>query len=192
VTAGLILTGGASTRMGRDKATMEIDGVPLAASVARVVASVADPVLVIGPGAGTGLEAIDDPREGPLVALATGRRALLERGIDEAVLVLACDLPRVNAALLSFVIREAEYPGADAVVPVLDGRDQSLCTWYAPRALDAAARLARDGERSMRSLLSSGIAVRRIPQTEWEAVARDARALLDLDSPEDLRSITPD
>ncbi len=178
--------------MGRDKATIDVGGETMAARVARALREVAGPVLVVGDESGTGLEAIDDPREGPLVAIATARAALRERTAgDGPVLVLACDLPFINAALLRFLLGEAAYPGADAVVPVRDGLDQSLCAWYAPRALDEAVRIAGSGARAMRDLLK-GIAVRRIPQGEWQAVAHDTRALHDVDTPDDLRALMPD
>ena len=41
--AGVILTGGDSRRMGRDKATLPIAGVPMAARIARALAAALDP-----------------------------------------------------------------------------------------------------------------------------------------------------
>ncbi|HZI37181.1 MAG TPA: NTP transferase domain-containing protein, partial [Acidimicrobiia bacterium] len=48
--AGLLLTGGASRRMGRDKALLEVGGRRLVDRAASVLAAVADPVLEVGPG----------------------------------------------------------------------------------------------------------------------------------------------
>ena len=45
---GILLTGGASSRMGRDKATLVINGEMLAARGARILQSVCDPVLEAG------------------------------------------------------------------------------------------------------------------------------------------------
>src|SRR5512135_3454415 len=77
--AGLLLTGGASKRMRRDKATIDFGGVPLAVRVARALAQVAYPVLAVGIEAGTGLPTVDDPREGPLVAFVRGAAELRAR-----------------------------------------------------------------------------------------------------------------
>ena len=48
--AGLILTGGASRRMGFDKAKMVIEGEPIRQRLIGVLCEVASPVLEVGPG----------------------------------------------------------------------------------------------------------------------------------------------
>src|SRR5580704_6177217 len=79
---GLLLTGGSSRRMGQDKATLVLaDGRTFAQTVAACLSQVADPVLEIGPGK-SGLIAIADelPGSGPLAALSTGWRSLVDSG----------------------------------------------------------------------------------------------------------------
>lgn len=181
---GLLLTGGASARMGRDKARIPVGEASLAARAARALAAVARPVLAVGPESGTGLEPVDDPREGPLVALVCGADALAERGHAGPVLLVACDMPLVTAALLGLVA--GALGNADAAVPLAGGRDQPLAACYAPSALGAARRLVAGGTRAMRDLLDT-IGVRRIPEAEWRQVA-SPEALLDCDTPEDLEA----
>src|SRR5438132_14472 len=79
--AGLLLTGGASRRMGTDKALIEVDGQRLAERAAAVLAAVADPVVEVGPG-WSPLPAVreDPPGSGPLAAVSTGAAALRRRG----------------------------------------------------------------------------------------------------------------
>jgi molybdopterin-guanine dinucleotide biosynthesis protein A len=180
--AGLLLTGGSSRRMGRDKAELVVAGERLADRAARVLRTVCDPVLEIGPGR-SALEAVDDdePRAGPLVALVTGARVLHTRGYEGAILVLAVDLPFVDARLLELLVN---HPAGDSVVPVAGGLRQSCCARYAPAALTAAAGLVERGERAMHTLLSA-VPVVEITEPEWRAVA-PADALADLDTPEDL------
>ena len=60
--AGVLLTGGASRRMGFDKALVEVDGRASAVRLAAVMQEVANPVLEVGPGR-SGLPAI---AEGPV------------------------------------------------------------------------------------------------------------------------------
>src|ERR1700736_1061525 len=71
--AALLLTGGTSRRMGRDKATLPVNGTPLAERTATLLAQVADPVVEVGPG-WTGLVAVrEEPAgQGPLAAMAAG------------------------------------------------------------------------------------------------------------------------
>lgn len=168
--------------MGSDKSLLDVGGVTLALRVAQVLRSVAYPVLAVGPEAGTGLFSVDDVREGPLAALAAGMGALTVRGHEGPVLLVACDLPLIEAPLLHFL---AEQLGdADAAVPVVDGRDQPLCACYAARAGSVAARLASADERSMSSLLAE-LAVRRLPEGDWNHIASRS-VLMDVDTPDEL------
>jgi molybdenum cofactor guanylyltransferase len=182
VVAGLLLTGGSSRRMGRDKAELVVAGERLADRAARVLQTVCDPVLEIGPGR-SALETIgdDDPHTGPLAALVTGAGALRTRGYEGAVLLLAVDLPFVDARLLELLVN---HPAADSVVPLAGGMRQSCCARYASAALATATDLVERGERAMHALLSS-VPVVEITEPEWRAVA-PPDALADLDTPEDL------
>ncbi|HZB22367.1 MAG TPA: NTP transferase domain-containing protein, partial [Gaiellaceae bacterium] len=117
----------------------------------------------------------------PLAALVTGADALGARRYEGAVLLLAVDLPFVDARLLELLV---DHPAADSVVPVAGGMRQSCCARYAPAALVAAGDLVERGERAMHALLAA-VPVVEITEAEWRAVA-PADALADLDTPEDL------
>lgn len=185
--AGLVLTGGASRRMGHPKATLVVDGVANVARVVQALATVATPVIEVGPGH-SGLPAVleDPPGQGPLVAVATGWRALRDQGHPGPVLVLACDLPLVDETVLR---RLAEWPGRGSVVPVLAGRAQPLCARWSASDLDAALELAASGQRSLRGLLERpGVAFP--TEAEWAPPGTDARRVLaDVDRPEDLAEL---
>ena len=77
--AGLLLTGGASRRMGQDKAALPATdgGESLAGRTARLLAAATSPTLEVGPG-WSDLPAVVEVQRGggPLVALAAGRREL--------------------------------------------------------------------------------------------------------------------
>jgi molybdopterin-guanine dinucleotide biosynthesis protein A len=161
--------------MGRDKATLELGGVSLAVRAANVLRDVAYPVRVVGPEAGSGLEPVDDPSEGPLVAFVHGARAL---PADRPILLLACDMPLVEPDLLRGLVDA--LGDADAAVPVADDRDQPLCACYAQRAAMVATSLVARGERSMRALLET-LDVHRVHDAE--------RALIDIDTPADLAAL---
>jgi molybdopterin-guanine dinucleotide biosynthesis protein A len=185
VIAGLLLTGGSSRRMGADKAELRRAGERLADRAARVLRAVCDPVLEVGPGH-TSLPAVHEaaPGEGPLVALVAGADDLRARGHEGAVLLLAVDLPLVEAPLLRWL---AEQPGADTVVPVVNGELQPCCARYGPDALAAAGELIASGERSLRALLRA-VPVRLADEGEWGAVAPPG-ALDDADTPGDARRL---
>lgn len=149
--AGVLLTGGASTRMGTDKATLRVGGVPMAVRLAGLLRqALGGPLLEVGPGC-SGLPAVPDdvPGAGPLAAVATAARWLAEGGWHGPALVLACDLPLLSRAAVDLLAR---WPGEGAVLPVVGGHRQPLCARWSADDLAAAVRLAAEGQRSLRGL----------------------------------------
>ncbi|MEW6477519.1 MAG: molybdenum cofactor guanylyltransferase [Actinomycetota bacterium] len=187
--AGLLLTGGASRRMGRDKALIDFGGQRLVDRAAAVLAEVADPVMEVGPG-WSGLPAVreDPPGSGPLAAIGVGADALRALGHDGPVLVLAVDMPRVGVELLRFLAGRA---GPSTAVPRADGHPQPMCARYGPDVLAAVDERLAAGGRSLRDLLESMAAsgaVAWVEREEWEPVA-GPDAFSDVDTPEDLRRL---
>jgi molybdopterin-guanine dinucleotide biosynthesis protein A len=180
--AGLVLTGGSSRRMGRDKAALRIDGQSLAERVAGLLSHVVAPVLEVGPGR-SGLPVVREnpPGAGPLVALVDGWGALRAEGHRGPVIVLACDLPKVSEALLRLI---ASHGGSGSVVPVVDGRPQPLCGRYSAAALDHGAVMVGAGWQSLMPLLQHPD-VRWLERSQWGRVA-DSADFADVDTPADL------
>lgn len=180
--AGLLLTGGASRRMGTDKARLLVDGRSLAERAASVLSEVADPVIEVGPGH-SGLPAVreDPPGSGPLAALGAGWAALSAAGHHGAVVVLAVDMPFVTPPLLRLLALRSGPPTA---VPRCEGRPQPLCARFGAEAMERIAGLLASGERSLRALLAV-VEVGWVEREEWEPVA-GPDAFVDLDEPADL------
>jgi len=179
-TAGLLLTGGASSRLGAPKAELRRDGERLADRNAGLLAAVCTVALEVGPGTSS-LPAVreDPPGLGPLAALVAGAEALRARGVQLPVLVLAVDLPFVDAALLAWL---ATRPGSGTVVPRVEGSPQSLCARYGTADLATAGRLRHEGAASMRSLLDA-VTVTYVDERAWHAVA-DPSCFDDVDTPD--------
>ena len=170
--------------MGRDKAELVVAGERLADRAARVLQTVCDPVLEIGPGR-SALEAVgdDDPHAGPLAALVTGAGALRPRGYEGAVLLLAVDLPFVDARLLELLVN---HPSADSVVPVAGGMRQSCCRAVRAGGARSPPPTSSGGEsarcmrcsrpcRSSRSRSRNGARSR--PPTRWRISTRPKTSL---------------
>ncbi len=172
--AAVLLTGGASSRMGTDKATLVVDGEAMAHRAARVLRAVCDPVIEVGAGR-TNLRCVHEtPQgEGPLAGFLAGAAAL---GVDTHVVLLACDLPFIEEP---FVRMLAEHPAVGSVVPTVDGHRQYACSRWSPDAIASARVAFAGGERGMRTLLAAN-------DTTFLAADAYARALADVDSPDDL------
>lgn len=123
----VLLTGGASRRMGEEKASMRVDGVPIAERLAGELPT----VTVLGRSPVAGAEFLEDAEEyaGPLACL----RRFVPRA--ERVFVLSCDVVLFRSSL---VYAFGSVMGDDdAVLPVWDGFDQPLCGLYRASAFEA-------------------------------------------------------
>ncbi|NNN21106.1 MAG: molybdenum cofactor guanylyltransferase [Acidimicrobiales bacterium] len=146
--AGLLLTGGASRRMGRNKALIKINGTSSSKLVAKQLSKVTSVQVEVGPGY-SGLDSIEETGSGsgPLNAIARGWEYLQSMGYQGPVLVAACDLPLINYELLNYL---ATHEGNKSVVPLLAGKTQPLCARWSSEALDEAIARFETGERSLR------------------------------------------
>ena len=182
ITAAL-LVGGASSRMGRDKACLELGGVANATRLARLLGGLFEEVLIVGgdpPDDAPGRR-VPDP-EGPVCALR-GLVAALEAARSARVLVVATDLPLLTADL---VLALVAWPEADVVVP-RDARGiHPLCAIYRREALLPLARehLAA-GRLELRGPLDA-VATSYFGPDDLARVDPSGRALTNLNTPEDL------
>jgi molybdopterin-guanine dinucleotide biosynthesis protein A len=182
-TAGILLTGGRSRRLGTDKATLTVDGETLTVRAGRRLAAVCAPVVELGDG-GSGLPSLRETPAGagPLAALAAAGAYLRERGHGGPALVLAVDLPDVDVPLLELL---RDWPGEPTAVPMRNGRLQLVCARYGGDALLAAQSLVTGGVSSLHALLDV-VEHDVIDEAEWHRVA-PAAALADVDTPADAR-----
>jgi molybdopterin-guanine dinucleotide biosynthesis protein A len=114
---------------------------------------------------------------GPLAALVAGADAL---GVLP-VLLLACDMPFVDAPLLELL---ATWPGDGAVVPVSSERVQYTCARYGTATLDRARASLAAGGRALKHVVDDG-STSYVDEAQWRAVA-PPHAFTDVDTPEDL------
>jgi molybdenum cofactor guanylyltransferase len=157
--AAVVLAGGASRRMGRDKATLTYDGSTLVERVVSAVSARCSPVFVIA-APGQALPALpaeilrDEVRGvGPLLATGRGLRAAADAG-HELAFVSAVDMPYLSADLIDELAGPAVRLGADVVLP-WDGRDHYLAGIYRTALFDRITELVAAGQRSMRALVDS-------------------------------------
>jgi molybdenum cofactor guanylyltransferase len=169
--AGIVLAGGRSSRMGAPKAALEWHGSTLLRRTVGILARVADgPVLVVRapgqalPGLPAQVGVVDDPREGlgPVQGLAAGLAAAA--GLAEVAFVCSTDLPFLHPAFVRRVLRAAD-DGADVGLPVARGYPQPLAAAYRTALAPVAERLVAQ-ERLRPAFLFEECAVTRLTEAD--------------------------
>ena len=149
--SAVLLAGGRSTRMGRDKAALMIEGQPLWQRQLATLRALGPHELFIsgksdGPYAQAGVEICPDdvPGLGPLAGITVA----LRHAVTPFVLVLAVDLPDVSIEFLSKMLEETRHLKT-GVVPSIDRHFEALAAVYPRTALPLAEECLRGEDRSM-------------------------------------------
>ncbi len=193
-TAGIILAGGQSRRMGSDKALLPLPGVdhiPFISHLATLLSDVCSEVVLVTRDAAQGAAytsylspavriVFDDvPAIGPLMGLASGLR-----GIQSShALVTAVDTPFLQPALLAFLLSQ---PLDDRLlVPLVDAIPQVLLAVYPRSILSLIDAYLREGRRDPRSLLQVA-PTRYIEEVQLRQVDPHLRSFLNINTPDEL------
>jgi molybdopterin-guanine dinucleotide biosynthesis protein A len=190
---GFVLAGGASSRMGADKAALEFDGKTLVELTAAILAAVCPRVVVVGYEEpvlveGTPIESFPDLTSGPERAPIKGLLTALVHSKTPWMVLLACDLPLVTPDLIE---RLATYrtDDADAVVPIQnDERPQPLCALYRRETVLPVVRerLSRR-QLKMQDLLVQ-IRTRWVDPDDYSDLDHASDVFLNINTPEDLEA----
>lgn len=115
--SGIILAGGQSRRMGRDKAFIALNGKPIVAHVLETMQRICSETIIVANNAPNykhfSVPIVGDvfPGKGSLGGIYSG----LQAANEEHVLAVACDMPFLNADLLRYMISLASK--YDVVIP---------------------------------------------------------------------------
>jgi molybdopterin-guanine dinucleotide biosynthesis protein A len=168
--AGFVLVGGKSSRMGRDKASLPLEGRTLVERVAAAVAEAAGSVSLVGPSCryqSLGFPIIGDhePGLGPL----GGIHAALCASSAAWNLIAACDLPAVSGPFLKMLMEAAEASEADCLIPIgPTGMLEPLCAAYHSRCRPAIGEaLSRNIRKVTDGLSGLKIATWSVQESCW-------------------------
>jgi molybdenum cofactor guanylyltransferase len=148
--AAFVLAGGQSTRMGADKAFVQLEGRTLLAHALALAKSVTSDVRIVGSAekfAAFG-EVVEDefPQHGPLA----GIHAALRASSSELNLMLAVDMPFVEVPFLEYLFQEAaRHESAMVTIPRAAGAWQTLCAVYRKPFADLAEQALRQGKNKI-------------------------------------------
>ncbi|MGI0485982.1 molybdenum cofactor guanylyltransferase [Pantanalinema rosaneae CENA516] len=191
--SAIVLAGGQSTRMGQDKALMLVHGTPLLHRVCQVALQCTPRVYVVTRSIERYAAIVPPtcqliqenfppaaPPQGPLVGFAQG----LTHVQTTWVLLLACDLPNLDARMLRSWAEECDR--AQTAVALLPRHQdaitwESLCGFYRTDCLPHLQTAIAEGERSFQRWLRS--------QVVQELPVPDPAILLNCNTPIDLLQV---
>lgn len=187
--AAIVLAGGRSSRMGRDKAALVLDGRPLLLRTLDAVSAVAAEIVIVrAPGqslpaldGAPAARVVDDPvaGEGPLRGIATGLGAITA----PVAVVVGVDMPFLRPALLRLIAGRVSTERR-WVLPIASRRPQPLCSAFARDALPVVLAHLAAGDRAPMAV-AADLGFYRMPPEEWGAADPDGWSFVDVDTPED-------
>jgi len=196
-TIAIILSGGKSSRMGKDKALLEIHGETLLSRTCRTALKVSDTVYVVARSQEQYQKAIapdlsqlsivlDQQLDGALIGFWQGLQAIISP--VDWILLLACDLPNLQGNLLQIWASQLEDLPKKAIAYLpryIDEHSRKqwepLCGFYRWRCQDSLRDFINNGGRSFQKWLSN--------QEVAEIVNAPVAMLFNCNTPDDFRSI---
>ncbi|MBF1988515.1 molybdenum cofactor guanylyltransferase [Fischerella thermalis] len=165
----IVLAGGKSRRMGRDKALIPIEDVPMLQRICQIAETCAEQVYIVTPWPeryqhllppkSQFIQELPLPDEtgneskthGPLVGFAQG----LTQVKTDWVLLLACDLPKLRVEVLQGWISRLQQVPEEAIAALVyrNNRWEPLCGFYRRRCLPELNKYIEQGGRSFQEWL---------------------------------------
>jgi molybdopterin-guanine dinucleotide biosynthesis protein A len=184
--SAVILAGGKSTRLGRDKSFLLVDGQPLVARVVERVSFLSDDLIVVTNDAARyeplALPArlVPDERrgEGSLMGIYSGLKAARH----PQSLAVACDMPFLSLSLLRYMLSVAE--GYDVVIPRIGGFLEPLHAVYSKACLPAMDKLLAQGRRQIIAFFHE-VRVRYVEEDKVDRFDPQHLSFVNVNTPED-------
>jgi molybdopterin-guanine dinucleotide biosynthesis protein A len=191
--SAFILAGGASTRMGTEKALLPFGGEPLLMRTARLLEPLVREVIIVGKPeiySGLGLRAIPDqfvttaaetvPARTPLVGIVTA----LSNTRSPWNLILACDLPYVTSEWVHWLLGRALDSGSQVVMPRTSRGFEPVAAVYHRDCVAQIRAALVQGIRKVSEALSN-LRLEFIDEREWSVLDSEHRVLTNMNSPGD-------
>ncbi len=181
----VVLTGGASQRMGQDKSQILIDGQSLVSRLIHTLQSKSIKATILGRNPVEGVSFIQDKEEfgGPLSALS------LYKPSSSHILVLSCDLPHFDYTIVELLTKRIGDHGA--AIPELGGRMQPLCALYTAESISKAKLVFETGDRRIMSWIST-LDVITVSEEDMLLFGIKPSVVKGVNTPQELRSAIKD
>jgi len=189
--SALVLAGGQSRRLGRDKALLPWQGHTLIEHIVAQLKDLSDDVLVITGAQKRYGELVDVPifadeirNIGPMGGLYTG----LKHARHEYSLAVACDMPLLHRALIELLTSELDG-SVRAVIPMVQGHRVPTLALYHKESLSVIEQLVAQGRTSLQALLDA-LTLKIIPEESLRKADPELRAFFNLNTPTDWYRLT--
>lgn len=187
--SGIVLAGGMSRRLGRDKAVEPLDGESLVARVTGRLSQVSEEIVVVVneieraaalPLPESAKIAVDIyPGRGPLGGIFTGLSAV----DGDWGIVVACDMPFLSVELLKYMLSLRD--GFDAVVPILAGRPEPTHALYSRVCLPHIERRLKADDLKIANFFGD-VRVRFVPEDDINRLDPERLSFFNVNTQQDL------
>jgi molybdopterin-guanine dinucleotide biosynthesis protein A len=191
--SAFILTGGASSRMGKAKGLLEFGGEPLIIRIARTIEPLVSSVIAVGPSeryAALGLAVIEDQKfgivnersksPGPLAGIASA----LSASRTDWNLIVACDLPYLSREWVAWLLARTNVSSAQIIMPRTEGGPEPLAAVYRRECAEPIIAALQRGVRKVTDAMAQ-LRTDFVTEGEWRHIDPDGRMLRNMNSPED-------
>ena len=188
--SSIILAGGKSRRLGRDKAIESVGGEPLIARVVERMSQVSEQIVVVVNSQRRASElplpesakiAVDlYPQGGALGGIFSG----LDAADGRWGIVVACDMPFLNVGLFSLLLSLRDE--SDAVVPVLEGRPEPTHALYSKRCLPYMERKLKADELKIAGFFDE-VRVKFVPEEDVDRLDPGRLSFFNINTETDLQ-----
>ena len=187
----IVLAGGKSSRMGRDKARIDWKGAPLIQSVIGSLSSLNISVCIVAEMEAdygiAGARTVSDltPGEGPIGGVITG----LSKVQEGWHIVVACDMPFLIPELFDLLLQEAGANSCfDVIAPMVAGGIEPLCALYHTSALPGLRAFFDTGDRSAKRALKY-LRVCEVGEDRLRMIDPNLVSFTNINTPEDLSRV---
>ena len=185
---GIILSGGKSTRMGENKAFIELEGVPIVRRIYTLFKELFQEVIIV-----TNQQELFKnfdskiysdliPNQGALGGLYTG----LFFSTFQYSFCVACDMPFIKKALVQYIINHIE--GEDVIVPRTEDGLQPLHAIYSKNCLDPIKIIMEQGKYKIIDFYNQ-VNVKIVEEKEFTVLDPLRESFINVNTPDELHSI---
>ena len=185
-TAFSILAGGKSSRMGTNKALLEVGGSGMLERAAALLRPLVGQLFVVADDAAAyaGLDLPIVPDRHPGCGAVGGIHAALLHAAQPLVLCVACDMPHLGRGVVELLLAAAR-PDDDALVPRVGGRPEPLLAVYGTSARAGFERAIASGRLRVMDALE-GLNVRYLEERVLRVADPTLRSFVNVNTPKEL------